>query len=112
MNNDRMKADASVLERLFTTVESRKSANPESSYTAQLLAAGDAKILRKFGEEAIETLVAGATEDAQAVIEESADLLYHLMVLWVAKGVHPSDVWQTLAAREGVSGLDEKASRS
>lgn len=100
-----------VLERLYAVVESRKSTNPKSSYTAQLFAEGNAKILQKFGEEAIETLVAAAVEDAGAVAAESADLLYHLMVLWVAKGVRPNDVWEILAAREGLSGLDEKASR-
>ena len=102
---------SAVVERLFSVIESRKTADPESSYTARLFAAGDASILRKFGEEAIETLVAAASEDSQAVAAESADLLYHLLVLWAAKGVRPEDVWRVLAAREGTSGLEEKASR-
>ena len=104
--------DAMVLERLFATIAARKSADPASSYTARLLAQGPNKIAQKLGEEAVETVIAATAQDGHALAAESADLLYHLLVLWAAKGVAPSDVWAVLAAREGVSGLDEKASRT
>jgi phosphoribosyl-ATP pyrophosphohydrolase len=104
-------AEFSIVERLFDVIEARKTADPNSSYTAKLFSDGEPKILRKFGEEAVEVLVAAATGDKSDLIAESADVFYHLMVLWAAKGVHPNEVWAVLSAREGVSGLDEKASR-
>ena len=103
--------DATILDRLYDIIEARRGADQTSSYTAQLLAEGAPKIAQKFGEEAIETLIASTTQDNAALAAESADLLYHLAVLWAAKGVRPADVWQILADREGVSGLAEKAAR-
>ena len=74
-------------------------------------AQGAPKIAQKLGEEAVETVIAALTEERAAVTAESADLLYHLLVLWVERGVTPEDVWAELARREGVSGLAEKSSR-
>lgn len=107
-------ADARVLEHLFTVIASRRGANPDTSYTAQLFAQGRAKIARKVGEEALEVVVAALTEQdkpAAKIAAESADLLYHLLVLWADVGLRPTDVWAELARREGVSGITEKASR-
>ena len=103
--------DATILDRLFATIESRKGADPSSSWTAKLLAGGPEKIARKVGEESVETIIAALTQDGDALANESADLLYHLLVLWAAKGVEPADVWRALQAREGQSGIEEKASR-
>ena len=99
------------LDRLFATIASRKGADTTASYTAKLLSEGRAKCAKKMGEEAIETALAAASQDKKALAAESADLLYHLLVLWAACDVTPEDVYAILAAREGRSGLDEKASR-
>ena len=104
--------DGSVIDRLFAVIEDRKTADPEESYTARLHAGGRAGIARKTGEEAVETIVAAMAEDAREVARESADLLYHLLVLWSDAGVRPADVYAELARREGVSGLEEKRRRS
>ena len=100
-----------VLERLYDTIASRKTADPGSSYTARLLHQGRARIAKKMGEEAVETAIAAVGNDSDAVVAESADLIYHLLVLWVDCGVEPAEVWKQLAAREGTSGLAEKAAR-
>ena len=104
-------ATAEVLEQLFRTIESRKGGDPGASYTAKLLAEGKARIAKKLGEEATETVIAAAAGTPAEVTRESADLLYHLLVLWAAAGVAPADVWAELARREGTSGLAEKAAR-
>ena len=104
--------DGSVIDRLFAVIEDRKTADPEESYTARLRAGGRAGIARKTGEEAVETIVAAMAGDAGEVARESADLLYHLLVLWSDAGVRPADVRAELARREGASGLEEKRSRS
>ncbi len=103
--------DNDILTRLFATIEARKGADPASSYTAKLLAAGTPKIAKKLAEEAAETMLAAVAEGPDALKRESADLLYHLLVLWAAEGVRPEDVWAELTRREGVSGIDEKNSR-
>jgi len=102
---------AEVLERLFSTIESRKGGDHAASYTAQLLAEGKPKIAKKLGEEATETVIAATAGTPAEVARESADLLYHLLVLWAAAGVKPAEVWTELARREGTSGLVEKAAR-
>lgn len=104
-------ADSDILERLYAVIESRQGDDPNTSYTAQLFADGMPKIAQKLGEEAVETVIAGVTGDRTATVNESADLLYHLLVLWAASGVAPDDVWAELRQREGISGIDEKASR-
>jgi phosphoribosyl-ATP pyrophosphohydrolase len=100
-----------ILERLFSVIESRKGGDPASSYTAKLLADGKPKIAKKLGEEATETIIAATAGTPAEVARESADLLYHLLVLWAAAGVKPAEVWAELARREGTSGLAEKAAR-
>lgn len=102
---------AAVLERLYATIESRKGADPASSYTAKLFDKGPRKIAQKLGEEAVETVIAATAEGREELAAESADLLYHLLVLWAAHGLRPEEVWAKLAAREGISGNTEKASR-
>ena len=100
------------LDRLFKVIESRKGADPASSYTAKLFKDGRDKIAGKLGEEAIETVIALLGETPDRVASESADLLYHLLVAWAEAGVRPEDVWAELERRQGTSGLDEKAARS
>ena len=103
--------DDDVLARLFAVIESRKGGDPNTSYTAKLLAACRPQIARKVGEEAVEVVTAALTDDRQGVVAESADLIYHLLVLWAEAGLTPEEVWAELARREGTSGLEEKASR-
>jgi phosphoribosyl-ATP pyrophosphohydrolase len=103
--------DIEVLARLFAVIESRKGAAPEDSYTAKLFADGRETMVRKLGEEATETILAAMTGDNAHTVRESADLLYHLLVLWADCGIAPDDVWAELARREGASGLEEKRNR-
>lgn len=100
-----------ILERLFETIVSRKTADPTTSYTAKLFSRGRARIAQKVGEEAVETVIAAAANDTAHIVSESADLLYHLLVLWADADIRPEQVWQTLEAREGISGIAEKNSR-
>jgi phosphoribosyl-ATP pyrophosphohydrolase len=100
-----------VLEQLYQVILSRRGADPAQSNTAKLFAKGKKKIAQKLGEEAVETLIEGVKGDKDGVVTESADLLYHLLVLWAAVDVKPSEVWEALRAREGISGIAEKASR-
>lgn len=103
--------DATVLDRLSARIEASRHSDPNLSYTAKMFARGRAKIAQKFGEEAIETVIEFINNDRQAIVSESADLLYHLLLAWADAGVTPADVWTELQRREGVSGLVEKASR-
>ena len=103
--------DGRVLDELFAVIESRKGGDPEASYTAKLLAGGVEAVAAKVSEEAAETVAAGVSEDDTRLASESADLLYHLLVLWAARGLSPETVWAALAARRGTSGLAEKAAR-
>ena len=101
-----------ALDRLFAAIASRKGGDTDKSYTAKLLAAGVEKCAAKFGEEATETVIAAIQRDKTELAKESADVLYHLAVLWAASGITPDDVYAVLKSREGQSGLDEKASRT
>ena len=103
--------DARVLDRLWAIVLARKSADPLISHSARLLARGPAKIAQKFGEEAVECLIEAVAGNRDALIAESADVLYHMMVMWVGCGLRPDDVWTELERREGISGIAEKAAR-
>lgn len=103
--------NAEILDRLFAVIESRRGGDAESSYTAKLLAGGTEKIAQKVGEEAVETVIEALRAGDGKLAEESADLLYHLLVLWADKGVRPEDVWTVLAGRFGLSGIEEKNSR-
>ena len=100
-----------ALERLWQVIESRRGADPATSYTAKLFGRGKAKIAQKLGEEAVEAVIEGVRGDRAALVGESADLLFHLLVLWAATGVSPADVAAELARREGTSGINEKKSR-
>lgn len=100
-----------AIDTLFAVIESRKGADPDTSYTAKLFSKGRKKIAQKVGEEAVETALAAMSETPAAVAAESADLLYHLLVLWAETGVSPDDVWAELNRRAGVSGIEEKNSR-
>jgi phosphoribosyl-ATP pyrophosphohydrolase len=102
---------SSALDQLFATIAARKGADPSQSYTAKLLAAGVETCAKKFGEEATEAVIAAIQKDKGELAKESADVLYHLLVLWAASGITPDDVYAVLKAREGQSGLEEKASR-
>jgi phosphoribosyl-ATP pyrophosphohydrolase len=105
-------SDAIVLDRLFAVVESRRNADPIVSHSARLLSRGTAKVAQKFGEEAVECLIEAVAGNRLALISESADVLYHLLVLWVSSGVSPAEVWAELVRREGISGITEKAARA
>jgi len=100
-----------ILDLLYATVAGRKGGDPEKSYTAKLFTKGIKKIAQKVGEEAVETVIAALAESPENVVGESADLLYHLSVLWAEVGVKPEQVWAELAKRQGISGIDEKNSR-
>ncbi|MCV2864784.1 phosphoribosyl-ATP diphosphatase [Defluviimonas sp. WL0075] len=99
------------LERLAATITARKGADPESSWTAKLLAKGPEKCAEKFGEEAIEAIIEAVKGDRARLTSEAADVLYHLLVMLAARDVALDDVLAELARREGTSGIAEKASR-
>jgi phosphoribosyl-ATP pyrophosphohydrolase len=101
-----------ALQRLFTTIESRRNADPAASYVAKMLGKGTAKIAKKVGEEGVEVAIAAAQNDRAATVRESADLVFHLMLLWAAMGIAPTDVMAELERREGVSGIEEKKKRA
>src|SRR5690242_12847189 len=103
---------STTLDKLFATIAARKGADPSQSYTAKLLAGGVEKCAKKFGEEATEAVIAAIQKDKIELAKESADVLYHLAVLWAASGLTPDDVYAVLKSREGQSGLEEKAARS
>ncbi|NND19133.1 MAG: phosphoribosyl-ATP diphosphatase [Silicimonas sp.] len=99
------------LTRLAATIETRKGADPETSWTARLLAQGAEKAAEKFGEEAVEAVIEAVRGDRQRLTAEAADVLYHLLVMLAARDVTLTDVLAELERREGVSGIDEKAGR-
>ena len=110
-NTDDSKATAITLDDLYAVVESRKHKTAQESYTAKLYKKGRGKICQKLGEEAVETIVAALDETPVDVVSESADLLYHLLVLWADMGIKPEAVWEELRRREGLSGIVEKKAR-
>jgi phosphoribosyl-ATP pyrophosphohydrolase len=101
-----------ALDQMWRVIQSRRDGDPQTSYTARLFSRGRAKIAQKLGEEAVEAVIEGVGNNPKALIGESADLLYHLLVLWAAAGVSPADVAAELTRREGTSGLAEKRARS
>lgn len=100
-----------VLDRLAELLEQRKGADPQSSYVAKLYAKGTDAILKKIGEEAAETIIAAKDGDTEKIVYETADLWFHSLVMLAHAGLGPQDVLRELARREGLSGLEEKASR-
>lgn len=103
--------DLQVLHRLAETLEARKGADPGSSYVAGLYAKGDDAILKKIGEEATEAILAAKGGDKLQLVRETADLWFHCLIMLAHAGLGPDDVLSELRRREGISGLDEKASR-
>jgi phosphoribosyl-ATP pyrophosphohydrolase len=101
-----------ALGRLWRVINSRRDADPKISYTARLFSRGRTKIAQKLGEEAVEAVIEGIRGDRARLVGESADLLYHLFVLWADAGVSPADVAAELTRREATSGLDEKRGRA
>jgi phosphoribosyl-ATP pyrophosphohydrolase len=105
-------AGPEVLASLWDVVESRRvSGDVEGSHSARLMARGTAKVAQKLGEEAVELVIEATLGHHEAMVGESADLLYHLVVVWVNAGIRPEEVWAELKRREGISGIAEKASR-
>ena len=100
-----------TLDDLYATILSRKSADPSSSWTAQLLAKGPEKCAEKFGEEAVEAIIEAVKDDRKGLTSEAADVLYHLLVMLAARDVPLSDVLDELARRQSSSGIAEKAAR-
>ncbi len=100
-----------AIDRLYKIIVSRKGGDVKTSYTALLLKEGPAKCAKKFGEEAVEVVLAAVAKDKKSLTAESADVMYHLLVVWAACGVTPEDVYKALTAREKLSGLAEKAAR-
>ncbi|MDF3383101.1 MULTISPECIES: phosphoribosyl-ATP diphosphatase [Sulfitobacter] len=100
-----------TLDDLYATILSRKSADPSSSWTAQLLANGPEKCAEKFGEEAVEAIIEAVKDDRKGLTSEAADVLYHLLVMLAVRDVPLSDVLDELARRQSTSGIAEKAAR-
>ncbi len=100
-----------ALTRLAATIEARKSADPEASWTAKLLAKGPEKCAEKFGEEAVEAIIEAVKGDRNRLTSEAADVLYHLLVMLAARDVTLDQVLTELDRREGTSGIAEKAAR-
>jgi len=96
------------LDRLYAAVLAARAADPAASRTARLLRAGRGKMAKKLAEEAVEVVIDAMQGHSDAVTRESADLLYNLVVLWVASGVHPKDVWTEMERRERLLGIAEK----
>jgi phosphoribosyl-ATP pyrophosphohydrolase len=97
-------AMSDVLDRLYEVIAGRKGVDPSDSYTAKLFSKGTPKIAQKLGEEAVELVIEAVRGDHARTVAESADLLYHLLVLWADAGVTPAEIWAELARREGTSG--------
>jgi phosphoribosyl-ATP pyrophosphohydrolase len=102
----------SVLDRLYATIAGRKGADPSVSHSARLLSRGSAKVAQKFGEEAVECVIEAVAGNRDALIAESADVLYHLLVIWVDADIQAPEIWAELERRQGVSGIAEKAARA
>src|ERR1700730_8609273 len=101
-----------ALDRLWRVIQSRRGGDPQTSYTARLFSRGRAKIAQKLGEEEVEAVIEGVRHTPSPLVGESADLLYHLLVLWADAGISPADVAVELTRRDGTSGLDEKRARA
>ncbi|MEZ5692172.1 MAG: phosphoribosyl-ATP diphosphatase [Rickettsiales bacterium] len=104
-------SNVDILERLYRTVWERRKADPDVSYIAKRFKQGTAKIAQKFGEESVETVIAAVAGNREELIDESADMLFHWLLLIADGGIEVADVMKELERREGISGLDEKASR-
>ena len=103
--------DGACLDRLFKVIDSRRGADPETSHTAKLLQRGTKRIAQKVGEEAVEAVIEAIRGNRQKLTAESADLLYHVLVMWADAGINPAEVWAELPKREGISGVAERRAR-
>lgn len=103
---------STILQRLARTIEARKSADPSISYTAKLLNSNQDKVLKKIAEEAAETIMACKDNDREQIIYETADLWFHCLIMLTLHNISPEDILRELERREGVSGIEEKLSRS
>lgn len=103
--------DGTTLDRLFQQIEERRNGDPQTSYTAKLIHQGRRKIAQKLGEEAVETVIEAVRGEREKLVSESADLLYHLLVVWLDAGLKPEAIYQELRRREGISGIAEKHAR-
>jgi len=101
-----------IINDLFETIQSRKDTDPKASYVASLFDKGTSKVAEKVGEEAVETIIEAIKGDKEKLTAESADLLFHLMILWSDQGLTPDDIFEVLKSRQGTSGIEEKASRT
>ena len=102
---------AETLERIAALIESRKQADPKTSYVAKLMSQGEDSVLKKIGEEATETVLAAKSGDRLHLVRETADLWFHCMIALAAHGLGPADVLAEMHRREGISGIDEKKGR-
>src|SRR3954453_6031400 len=109
--SDNGAAGEHVLDRLYAVIDSRKGADPETSYRARLFSRGRQQIAKKLGEEAVETVIEGIRGDRPKLVGESAEMLYHVLPLWAANTVKPHAIWLELARRDGLARLAEKAAR-
>ena len=100
-----------TLDDLFQTIETRANADPDSSWTAKLLAKGPEKCAEKFGEEAVEAIIEAIKNDREKLVSEAADVIFHLLVMLKSRDIQLDDVMAELAQRQGQSGIDEKNSR-
>ncbi len=104
-------ANIELMDELYEIIVSRKKDDPKKSYVAKLFRKGRGHIAKKFGEEAVETVIEAVRDEKRLATEESADTLFHLLVLWADMGIKPSDVMDELEKRKGISGIEEKKSR-
>lgn len=104
-------ADTQLLDELYEMIKDRRKADPDKSYVAKLFKRGRHKIAQKLGEEAVETVIEAIADNKKETISESADLIFHLLVLWAEMGIKPERVMEELEKRKGKSGLDEKKAR-
>ena len=100
-----------IIDELFGVIEQRKGGDPETSYVARTVARGREHVAKKVGEEGVEVALAGALGDRVGLVSESADLLFHLLVLWSTAGIEPTEVFEELSKRRGASGLAREAAR-
>jgi phosphoribosyl-ATP pyrophosphohydrolase len=100
-----------ILDRLADVIESRKGGDPDASYVSRLLSRGEDAVLKKVGEEATETVMAAKDGNRLRIVEETADLWFHSLIMLAHYGLRPADVLSELQRREGISGIDEKAAR-
>ncbi len=105
------KRPVDFIDDLYAVIESRRGADPSTSYVAKKLAKGTEKIAQKLGEEAVETVIAAVMRDRAQTISESADLLFHMLLVWADAGIEPAEVIAELDGRRGTSGLIEKKKR-